>query len=737
MAQVERGKGKRKQVIELSVHGTLLRTRENAGGDMRLPGFRRCGSEAAARAALEQEVRQYLDDGMVAGDDEARAIAAAMMPEAESAEPTLPLRRDFSVYNEATGFVITSRRMAGKTLDEGSDAWKKAITKGDLLPMTLVQDDPFLIRVVAGGPLNAQEEEEWVARLDWHLNISDGKLCITGGAVFSSDDYDDGDPYYEGYVAELGLPKGRYRATLYTHLHSINGGGVMDHLAGGAYGSGEEPDAWWARTRDGEPKPSWDDEELIGFLLHLEPIEKAPKQGLAELPEEGWFGGAEGARKPERCPRGLVGRDVVRRKESSGTGWTYVRDVAEMMEEHSPKALRGGTVKLPASELALLARLAWFGSRNVVYEVRLGGPDAAALAARAWPDGVFAVPEGEVLRLLISSDIYPPMVLRTIEEIGTLLGALPDGTKIELLAEPLDGMPGAPTDAGRMRCMATVKSAEAIVVGAWPQVEAKVLEAALALAREVTSGTTLSVRDDAEGESILAFAKRNFGPHLDADRPKLSNGAIRTKEPQGTITLVGVAAFAVRFGDTWPHIDLGDDDDDDDDDGMFPTKPIQGKEIWRAPNGRVYNQTMATLVSQDVAESVKARSRAFVADGFKEVGDLVCDQYENVAARAYAKPGEPTWGVFYCAAPDEVSLRLVSQFEGGGMLVTSVDRNARDDEAKKFFHTGVHGANTRDLMDAHAKRLAELAATLGPSKGAVASQAGFAPLLDALLDAGV
>jgi hypothetical protein len=33
-----------------------------------------------------------------------------------------------------------------------------------MLPLMLVQDDPFIVRVVAGGPLTAQEEEEWGAR---------------------------------------------------------------------------------------------------------------------------------------------------------------------------------------------------------------------------------------------------------------------------------------------------------------------------------------------------------------------------------------------------------------------------------------------------------------------------------------------------------------------------------------------------------------------------------------------
>ena len=104
--------------------------------------------------------------------------------------------------------------MVGKELEEGSAAWKKAASRGDLLPLELVQDDPFVIRVVVGESLTKQEEDEWVARVDWHLNVSDGQLCITGGAPFSSGDYDEFESYHEQYVGGVAIPKGRYKAAL-------------------------------------------------------------------------------------------------------------------------------------------------------------------------------------------------------------------------------------------------------------------------------------------------------------------------------------------------------------------------------------------------------------------------------------------------------------------------------------------------------------------------------------------
>ncbi|HET7220457.1 MAG TPA: hypothetical protein VFJ02_20535, partial [Vicinamibacterales bacterium] len=202
MATLERGKGKRKHTIEILRHGRILERREVEAGDARLPGYRHLADDAAARAALAAEVRALLDDGMQPADDEARAIADAR-PAKPSGAPLLPIRQDLAIYNEATGFVVTSRKMAGKVLDEGSTEWKKAVTKGDMIPLTLVQDDPFVIRVVAGGPLTAPEQDEWVARVDWHLSVPDGKLCITGGSVFTNDGYDEDDPQYEEFVGEI------------------------------------------------------------------------------------------------------------------------------------------------------------------------------------------------------------------------------------------------------------------------------------------------------------------------------------------------------------------------------------------------------------------------------------------------------------------------------------------------------------------------------------------------------
>jgi hypothetical protein len=471
------------------------------------------------------------------------------------------MRLDLGIYNEATGFVVTSRRMAGKTLEEGSAEWKNAVSRGDMLPLTLVQDDPFIIRVVGGGPLTAQEQEEWIARVDWHLNVPDGKLCVTGGSVFTNDDYDEGDPHHEQYVGEAALPKGRYRAALYTHVHGVNGGSVLDHLAGG-YHRGESLEDWFARTRPGDTLPADDDLERVDFLLHLEPIDAAPKDGLSVLPADGWFGGAENARKPARCPFGLVAKDVVRPRGVAPGGWTYVRDVFGTMPAVAHRPVKGEAVVVPMESISRAARIAWFGSRFTTIELRLTPPSGGTLdLGGEWPEGTVAVDEGGVVRILFDADMDISAILAKLPDLALRFSAQPAGVVLDLCCDPVGVIPGSPGDAGRLALRGVISDGMWRIAQAYPEVDAATLNAALALAAEV-EGQTITSGDASEADAILAWANRTFGAHLKRNRPRRDEAAIRFGKPGDEVALVGIAAFTHRFAATWPATKFQDDEED-------------------------------------------------------------------------------------------------------------------------------------------------------------------------------
>src|SRR5437899_2649390 len=103
------------------------------------------------------------------------------MPARKKTKGSAPLRADLSVYNEAGAFVVTSASVAGSGFTPRDAKWKQAIEAGRLLPVELVQDDSFILRVVVGGDLEADESDEWVGRMEWKLRVPDGKLAVAAG----------------------------------------------------------------------------------------------------------------------------------------------------------------------------------------------------------------------------------------------------------------------------------------------------------------------------------------------------------------------------------------------------------------------------------------------------------------------------------------------------------------------------------------------------------------------------
>ena len=243
-------------------------------------------------------------------------------------------RYDLEIYNESTGFMITSKGLCGQDFSgiEAEDkAWKTAIREGVFLPFELVQDDSFIIRVVVDEPLSEQERDEWVGMTTHKLRIPDGDLAVIGGGLEFLWGED-----MEEFARFQKVPPGDYLAEVYTYLQGVNGEYCLD-LA-----KPREPlGAYFRRTRPGEPFPLWlknecasdpdidpdhkkewenaeadyDTEQppYVSFLLRLSPLLEAPP-----LPkfEEGWITVGQNPRRPEKCPLGLIAEYL----EESGDG---------------------------------------------------------------------------------------------------------------------------------------------------------------------------------------------------------------------------------------------------------------------------------------------------------------------------------------------------------------------------------------------------------------------------------
>lgn len=243
-------------------------------------------------------------------------------------------RVDLDVYNEASGFMITSEGLAGgdySTVEDGDSAWMDAVREGIFLPFRLYQDDPFVIRVVVDEVLTDHEQEEWVGKLVTKLRVPDGRLAVLAG----------GQEYLWGEDMEefshfLDIPAGDYQAEVYTYLNGVNGESCLE-----AAGEPEPLGAYFRRTRPGQEFPLWlhnicanypsndpehvaewrskqgdyetEQPRMVSFLLRLTPLQASP-----ELPriDHGWIEIVHGPRRPTIFPLGIVADRLAPRQKN-------------------------------------------------------------------------------------------------------------------------------------------------------------------------------------------------------------------------------------------------------------------------------------------------------------------------------------------------------------------------------------------------------------------------------------
>lgn len=766
MARFEFGKGKRKSSWEITRINRMLRVHEVVGPTEMLPGYRCYPDERSMRAELERLVTERLAKRFVPTDDEARAIAAQAGKPAgpKKAASTLPLRQDLYVYNEATGFMVTSMAMAGVALEEGSRKWNRAVQDGKMIPVTLFQDDPFVVRVVAGEPLSAQEFEEWVACIDRPLHVPDGKLAITGGAVLVNDEYDPNDAYFESYLRVVEIPPGHYRARVYTYVPGINGYAVLDHLAGG-YGKSERPGRWFRHTRAGLSFPAWLKDWCIGnpsadpdhqdqwtsvkrlersetpgyvnFLVHLEPMPRTKGKTMAwtELPSsEGWFGGAENGRRPERCPLGLEAVAVLGHKdETEGSQWMYVNDVYSKTSRFTPLPIRGGPVIVPPRRLSLLYRLAWFSHSLSVPEIRAVLPRGSTWALpEEQPEQTVQWLEDRVLRIAFSNALKPVALFPKLENAGLLLSTLPEGTELELASSQIDDAAlHVDTPLGLHRYRGCILNGTWHVEQAFPNIDANMLRQALALAEEVATGQSIAISNDAEGTAVLERAQANHGPWIEDNPARIEQGRLVLAQPEPKLlALYGSNVFAVRFGQTWPVLDLSEEAvGEEAEDNVEPSIPVRGQRILETPGGRMYFETNALTINQPLKDIIRQSEESLESLGFKHVGDLVCNLFRNIVVRGYARETGDIWATFLVASPSTLVFELSTRFTNEhASLLTTRKLGAQDDLVKHSYRQTVVEGTHAELLNRHESRKAELMALYG-------SPIPVLPTLDALAEA--
>jgi hypothetical protein len=202
--------------------------------------------------------------------------------------------------------------------------------KKAFIPLDLYQDDGYRVRVTM-GELTPQEQEEWVARCRWQLDLSCGQMIVTGclgdvdeflempNAIAMSEDSDELQCYVE-------VPPGLYQVEIYSFAPGdlSTGWGQIVNSSLFPPTAGTEPESladYFYRTRPNTKPPAWigleltdnteeqrelyaelDEMQYINFIirltLHLEDL---------SAPIIGEDGGVQWEfRKPDLCPLGIL-----------------------------------------------------------------------------------------------------------------------------------------------------------------------------------------------------------------------------------------------------------------------------------------------------------------------------------------------------------------------------------------------------------------------------------------------
>jgi hypothetical protein len=249
-------------------------------------------------------------------------------------------RIEFSFWEAGCLIWVGAKDLCGLPYNEfchliwGSDPekLKKFILENQaFLAMDLYQDDGYRVQVVI-GELNPQEQEEWVARVRWKLNLSCGAMVVSGILDEDEDEFQNLPSASElqnddGLQCYVEVPPGIYQVEVYSYAPGdlstgwgqiinprlfkpqpgIEAETIKDYFL--RTRKEEEISAWigYEITEDEKKKQEYYqaavEENYIDFIIRLSPvIEDLPLPNLEAGGCVAWE-----FRKPEKCPLGIMG----------------------------------------------------------------------------------------------------------------------------------------------------------------------------------------------------------------------------------------------------------------------------------------------------------------------------------------------------------------------------------------------------------------------------------------------
>jgi predicted DNA-binding WGR domain protein len=750
MRRFERVEGKSRKFWEVEVAGSSLAVR-----------FGRIGGKGqtqtkpfAGPAAAEKERDKLVGEKTRKGYVEVGGGSPPPPPDRPPSAAAPILRADWYVYNEATGFSFTHEGLGGRGIDGGGKAWMAAVKRGDIIPIELVQDDPFNVRIVVSGELEPAEAEEWVGRFDAKLRVPDGRFVVGGGSEYVMEAFDEEPEYMREYVRHIAIPPGEYRASVYTYMGSVNGRACLQAARGG-----DEPDPlgeWFRRTRPGEAFPPWlhndcvidpaedpghetewkkakkvdDPNDYIDFLIHLTPLARNERLDMPEPGGDGWFSYVTESRVPERIPLGIVARDLQGRPVEAEAAPEVVA-VSAKTAGFARLPIAGGAVEVPLGRLDRLYRLAWFCHVWSMPAIRVRPARGRRLPTITAVADTQVETEGDavVVRFVVTG--RQSGALRALAALSPQLEALEDDTVVEIdaLYDDADEL-AKERPIGLHRYLGVVSGGKLQLTEAFPVPDANALASALALSAQVERGPLIEAGSKELADRV--FAALESHPFFADNPPVKRETAIGQKKLEPImLNVIAAEIFKLRDEGFWPCFVLEEEEEEEEDEAEAGGPP-RGERILQG-KGRWFHSSDAARVDAEAARRIRAIEKELRPLGFTFVADVLCSDMPHGVIRGYAQDGGSIWGAALVGPHGRGSFEFVERLGENGSLTTTTNEIVRDEVYRDAYKTVCAKSKIAEMWKKHRRRSAYLAESLGAPRALDRSAKGLAADVEASL----
>lgn len=641
-----------------------------------------------------------------------------------NASPTQEATRaDHYVYNDSTGFLITSTAAKGLEVQPGEPEWNARYLEGAFIPIELRQDDSFVVRVVVNDELTEAEVDEWVGKARFRIDVPNGELVIVGGREYITEISEWTEKHLCNYVRMVNIPPGEYQLDLYSYVTSPNGLALMYQAEGiedlydiemdtesashleplGTYfrrtrnlGTEDFPE-WLYRWCAGEPEkdPTHGDDWVgvtvafretycIDFLLHLTPLKEDLKQSVpTEREFVNWA--AMESRKPTNCPLGLSTVDLKGMPERLPAEQTYnYVDVAASFPENASLADFLGLEEMELSSIYAPYFVARAINENAYPQLKFHGGDCEVLCEK-----LASLPKTIKLELSDGKDELNVLFAENhsrwgyVTEVRKFAQAFADvSIPVQIhwkffAVERLNEASGADeSNAEELFCFAGILQGKKLVLQkVYPKVGGDLLGEAMKLA--------LEVGDDECAE--LGFA------NLEAARKALTYWMVQWK-PIFMKNLPSMVGAQIKF----PEADLSEKfllleeyvkfaysesikTSSHDEETIAAVRKFEAQQeasrttVWSSGERNYTIGTIASFDEDEQDEAIEDFEEIMELEA-KHIGDLACSVLDSFVFRFFQMPGASTLLLWYKAAYDDPKIELQSSFADGTSLSTSNNR---------------------------------------------------------------